>query len=80
MNFVWLYPAVALVMESLDEASFFAIEGGIVFAMCCLWPWRVERRECVGYTAGLRGFKRQAMMRRCKSQRSGRVMAWHEIQ
>ena len=36
MNFVEPNLAVALVMESLDEAFSFAIEGELVFAMRCL--------------------------------------------
>ena len=48
MNFVGPDLAVALAMESLDEAFSFAIEGEMVFAMCCLRPWRVDRREVRG--------------------------------
>ena len=36
MNFVEPNLVVALVMESLDEAFSFAIEGEMVFAMRCL--------------------------------------------
>ena len=36
MNFVRVNLAVAQAMESLDEASSFAIAGEMAVAMCCL--------------------------------------------